>query len=205
MKEPIDYCSYRQKIKNSLFLAECFPVETADNVRLLLKVQKQKYSDATHVVHCYALGKRQEILGASDDGEPSGTAGGPCLNVIKAQGITNCLVTVTRWFGGTLLGTGGLAKAYGSSTAQLMKKAAAESKLVEIIETAAICFNVTYGSYSKIEKYFEQYCFIPSETVFTENVKISGTMPEEKLQSFLAFLTDATNGEIRQLMTEGTC
>ena len=99
-------------VKKSRFIAEIFPVKNQQDVRALLKAQKQKYADSSHVVHAFALGKNAEIMGMSDDGEPAGTAGRPVLAVLKGSGCTDILLTVTRYFGGTLLGTGGLVKAY---------------------------------------------------------------------------------------------
>ena len=91
--------------------------------RDLVKAQKSKYADATHVVHAFVIGSGAEILGMSDDGEPSGTAGRPTLDVLKGRGCTNTLITITRWFGGTLLGTGGLVKAYSGGAKQVIQKA----------------------------------------------------------------------------------
>ena len=76
-----------------------------------VKSQKAKYADATHVVHAFVIGPGAEVMGMSDDGEPSGTAGRPALDVLRGRGCTNTVLTITRWFGGTLLGTGGLVKA----------------------------------------------------------------------------------------------
>lgn len=92
-----------------------FPVETQAQAREKLHEVKQKYFDATHVVHAFSVGLKSETFGMSDDGEPSGTAGRPVLDVLKGSGITNILLTVTRYFGGTLLGTGGLVHAYSES------------------------------------------------------------------------------------------
>ena len=102
-------------IKNSRFISEVFPVETQAQAREKLHEVKQKYFDATHVVHAFSVGLKSETFGMSDDGEPSGTAGRPVLDVLKGSGITNILLTVTRYFGGTLLGTGGLVHAYSES------------------------------------------------------------------------------------------
>ena len=99
-------------IKGSRFISEIFPVTTQNEARELLKAQKTKYFDATHVVHAFIIGDTAGIMGMSDDGEPSGTAGRPVLDVLKGSGITNIMLTVTRYFGGTLLGTGGLMVAY---------------------------------------------------------------------------------------------
>ena len=109
-------------IKGSRFLAESFIISSQNQVREILKSQKQKYSDSTHVVHAFIAGKNGEIMGMSDDGEPSGTAGRPMLDVLKGRNCTNLMITVTRWFGGTLLGTGGLVHAYGDCTKSVLEK-----------------------------------------------------------------------------------
>ncbi len=111
----VEYAQNEIFIKNSRFLAEAFPVNSQQEARDCLKEQKLKYKEATHVVHAFVVGEQGEVLGCSDDGEPSGTAGKPALAVLKGAGITNLIITITRWFGGTLLGTGGLVKAYGDS------------------------------------------------------------------------------------------
>ena len=103
-------------IKGSRFISEVFSVSSQQEARDRLHEQKLRYSDATHVCHCFIAGLKAETCGMSDDGEPSGTAGRPMLDILKGSGITNILVTVTRYFGGTLLETGGLVKAYGDSS-----------------------------------------------------------------------------------------
>ncbi len=132
-------------VKKSRFLAEVFPVENQEAARALLKEQKARYPDAAHVVHAFAVGPDGLIQGCSDDGEPSGTAGRPVLEVLKGSNTTNILLTVTRWFGGTLLGTGGLVKAYGEAA-----KAVLESALTRPL-IAEVRFTVTLG-YDNHEK-----------------------------------------------------
>ena len=101
MKIPVKTSSAQLLIKGSRFLGETFILEEQGQVRSILKSQKQKYSDSTHVCHAFVFGKNAEIMGMSDDGEPGGTAGRPMLDVLKGSGSTNILVTVTRWFGDT--------------------------------------------------------------------------------------------------------
>ncbi len=93
-------------IKRSIFRAEIFYTEQAADAKDMVKRQKERYRDARHVVHAFVIGETGAVLGCSDDGEPAGTAGQPVLAVLKGSGITNILVTVTRWFGGTLQGNG---------------------------------------------------------------------------------------------------
>ena len=110
--------------KKSKFIANLFYIESREEAEDIIKMQKKKYYDARH--NCYAfrvLGEDGIIEKSSDDGEPSGTAGAPMLNILSKMEITNVLVIVTRYFGGILLGTGGLVKAYSNSTKLALEKA----------------------------------------------------------------------------------
>lgn len=121
----VHYAQITLKIKGSKFLAEVFPCASDKDARLLIKSQKDKYRNATHVTHAFIIGKDSSIMGKSDNGEPPGTAGSPMLLVLKNSGYTNILVTVTRWFGGTKLGIGGLVKAYGACVKEVLSAMAA--------------------------------------------------------------------------------
>ena len=99
--------------KKSRFISEARPVANEAEARAFLEEIRKKYWDATHNVWAYQLGDHHEITRYSDDGEPAGTAGQPVLNVLKGEGLRNVAVVVTRYFGGTLLGAGGLVRAYG--------------------------------------------------------------------------------------------
>ena len=101
--------------KKSRFIAQVFPVETEEEVATILEQMKKKYWDARHNCYAFVLGEASQISRCSDDGEPSGTAGRPILEVINGKELTNILIVVTRYFGGTLLGTGGLVRAYSQS------------------------------------------------------------------------------------------
>ena len=110
--------------KKSKFIANLFYIESREEAEDIIKMQKKKYYDARH--NCYAFRVLEEdgiIEKSSDDGEPSGTAGAPMLNILSKMEITNVLVIVTRYFGGILLGTGGLVKAYSNSTKLALEKA----------------------------------------------------------------------------------
>ena len=134
-------------IKNSRFISEVFPVETQAQAREKLHEVKQKYFDATHVVHAFSVGLKSETFGMSDDGEPSGTAGRPVLDVLKGSGITNILLTVTRYFGGTLLGTGGLVHAYSESAKEVLSICKAEP----YVEKSSFSFSCGYDLYQTVK------------------------------------------------------
>lgn len=141
MLHPVSYCKNELVIKKSRFLAECFPIERTADVRLLLKAKKEEYKNARHVVHSFVIGKNGEHQGSSDDGEPKGTAGHPSLAVLQHTKVTNILVTVTRWFGGILLGTGGLVRAYTESTKCLIEMAELQEERGEVDLTISCAYS----------------------------------------------------------------
>ena len=151
------YNSTELVIKGSRFIAEVFPVETQQEARDKLKEQKTHYSDATHVCHCFITGLQAEVMGMSDDGEPSGTAGRPMLDVLKGRNLTNVLLTVTRYFGGTLLGTGGLVKAYGDSAKLVLEKVFQDNCAEEYVKKSQFNFHCTYDFYDKIKRILDSY------------------------------------------------
>ena len=179
-------------IKHSRFIAEVFPVENQAAARELLKEQKQKYFDSTHVVHAFVIGKNAEILGMSDDGEPSGTAGRPVLDVLKGSGCTNIILTVTRYFGGTLLGTGGLVKAYSDSAKAVLEIA----KFEPIIEKSNFKFTLNYDMYEKVKYHFNHYHIDSLQEEFTEKITISGVIFADEFNSFKKEIEDLSNARI---------
>lgn len=119
------------KEKGSKFLAFSYPVHSQEEVKALLDVCRKSYHDARHVCYAYRLGVEGEVMRAVDDGEPSGTAGRPILGQIQSFGLTNVLVVVVRYFGGVLLGTGGLAVAYKLAAAEALRSVEIVEKIVE--------------------------------------------------------------------------
>ena len=192
----ISPCSYEETIKGSRFLSELFPCESQSAARDLVKAQKTKYPDATHVVHAFVIGSGAEILGMSDDGEPSGTAGRPTLDVLKGFGCTNTLVTITRWFGGTLLGTGGLVKAYSCGAKGVLQKAQAAGLFEELVEKCNFCFTCDYSLHKLIKLNMEQFALYDVTEEFAEGVKISGKVRAEQFDALAAKLMDLSNGKI---------
>lgn len=127
---------YREK--GSKFIAMAYPVGTVDEVREILTQIRKKYYDARHVCYAYMLGAGRTEFRANDDGEPSGTAGRPILGQINSRGLTDVLVIVVRYFGGVLLGTGGLIVAYREAAAEALEAAGKIERQVELALT--ICF-----------------------------------------------------------------
>ena len=192
MKVPTTNSSTESVIKGSRFLSESFMISSQAEVRELIKKQKQKYPDATHVCHAFICGKNAEIMGMSDDGEPGGTAGRPMLDVLKGRGVTNILVTVTRWFGGTLLGTGGLVKAYGDGAKDVLEKTTFE----ELVEKSAFSLECDYQQYQIVKKIFEGYPISDTTEDFGELIAISGQIHAAEFESFKSTVFDKTNGKV---------
>ena len=192
MNAPLSYARAELMIKGSRFLAELFPIAAQTEVRERLKAQKAKYADATHVVHAFICGKQAEVMGMSDDGEPGGTAGRPVLDVLKGRNVTNLLVTVTRWFGGTLLGTGGLVHAYGDSAKLVLDAAPVEP----LVEKAAFSLTCDYQTYQIVKHECARWTLYDVQEAFGERVAVSGFLAATDRAAFAAALFEKTNGAV---------
>ncbi len=177
--------------KRSRFIADVKPVETEADALEFLEEIKKKYWDARHHVFAYVL-EDNNVQRYSDDGEPAGTAGLPILDFIKKEGLSNLVVVVTRYFGGILLGTGGLVHAYTASA-----KAGVEA--AQPIEMRLCCEMVAECDYSllgKIQSEARERGYMISDTEYAENVKISVLVPVSETAAFEANLIDKTNGKV---------
>lgn len=191
-----EYISTELIIKNSRFLNELFPCTEQNEARAIVKSQKLKYADATHVVHAFVLGLSGEVLGMSDDGEPSGTAGHPALDVLKGKNCTNLVLTITRWFGGTLLGTGGLVKAYGDCAKSVLQAAEENNLLIPYVEKKAFAFSADYTLYQIIKRMIPNYNISDVAEEFSTDVNVSGLIYASEYEEFSARLKDLSNGRI---------
>lgn len=193
MKILMQYVFSELTVKNSKFLAEIFPISSAAEARDILKRQKEKYEDARHVVHAFITGESGEILGCSDDGEPSGTAGRPALAVLKGSGITNIMLTITRWFGGTLLGTGGLVKAYSDSAKLVLAEAVSE----EFIKKELFSFECSYAEWENLKRNLDEFSVEAVKIDYEEKVKFCGKIPGKNKQPFELFIENASKGSVK--------
>ena len=193
------YVTYEETIKGSRFLSELIPCSSQAEAREILKTQKAKYADATHVVHAFITGNGAEVKGMSDDGEPSGTAGRPALDVLSGRGCTNVILTITRWFGGTLLGTGGLVKAYGNGAKGVIAAADQEGAFQPLVEKTAFSFSTDYSLLKPIKNLMESGSlhFWNIKEDFGTEVTLTGEIQSDEYQNFAAKLKDLSNGKIR--------
>ena len=132
----------------------------------------------------------------SDDGEPGGTAGRPMLDVLKGSGITNVLLTVTRYFGGTLLGTGGLVKAYGDCAKSAVEKAVQENAVEELLEKKDFTFSASYQLYEIIKRQIKDYKLYDLEENFSDTVTLKGKILAEQYEGFSARIKNLSSGQI---------
>ncbi|QSH92934.1 YigZ family protein [Treponema medium] len=177
-------------VKKSVFRAEVFYTDNAQEAKETVKRQKDQYRDARHVVHAFVIGESGAVLGCSDDGEPAGTAGQPVLAVLKGSGITNILVTVTRWFGGTLLGTGGLVKAYSTAAKEALAKVHTEP----LIQKADFICECSYEDHNPLLRAAAHLPISFAQTEFAQTVRLSGSIPLEYCNELAQLVTEITKG-----------
>lgn len=169
-------------IQKSEFITRLYRVESVSEVDAILEKIRKKHYDATHNCYAYIIGDNQEIQKCSDDGEPSKTAGAPMMDVLKKNNMTNILAIVTRYFGGILLGAGGLVRAYSSSVSECLKLA----KLYDIKMQTKFQLTTSYAGYNSILKVIP-YIAIES-TSFTADVIILASCDIDKYDNLEADL-----------------
>lgn len=184
-------------INNSRFINELFICDSQSSARDLIKAQKEKYQDATHVCHAFVIGENAEVLGMSDAGEPSGTAGRPMLDVLKGSGITNIVLTVTRYFGGTLLGTGGLVKAYGDCAKSAVEKAREENAVEKLVYKTDFCFSMDYGLFETIKRQIKDFKLYDVQEEYSDSVTLKGKILTEQFDDFSARIKNLSSGKIQ--------
>ena len=177
--------------RKSIFIAEASPVESEREALEFIDSVKRKYPDANHHVYAYVI-KENSIARFTDDREPQGTAGLPVLDIIRKRGCTNAAIVVVRYFGGTLLGTGGLVRAYsGAAQGALL---AAEVITYDIYATYEL--ECSYSDFQKLGTIFAQSSFRQSGAEYTDVVKISGSIQRDGCVAFEDKLVQATSGRI---------
>lgn len=186
--------------KKSRFIATLRPVQDEGEAVSFIEEMKKKYWDASHNCPAYVIGTRQEVTRCSDDGEPSGTAGRPMLEVLLKEGICNAAVVVTRYFGGTLLGTGGLVRAYG----QAVKEGLKASRIVTMRYGQRLKLTADYGDIGRIQYLLGQNGISIQNAVYSETVSLEVMTALELSDRLKEELVEATAGRIRVEKLEET-
>ena len=176
--------------KKSRFIATVFSIESEEEALDIVAKMKKKYWDARHNCYAYVIGDNNQVQRFSDDGEPSQTAGKPMLDVLLAEQIHNVLVVVTRYFGGTLLGTGGLVRAYSKAT----KMGLDNSILVDKVHGTQLKIGLDYSGAQKVKHVFSQLDVYTIDTIYTDVVEEIVVVEDEILELLKKQVTEVTNG-----------
>ena len=190
-KTVASYAEAEISIKKSRFIATVKPVKTQEEAEEFLDELRKKYWNATHNCYAYQIGKKNEIQRFSDDGEPQGTAGKPMLDVLKGENLTNTIVVVTRYFGGTELGTGGLVRAYGRST----KEGILAAGIIECVLVRRYMVTIPYTLVGKIQYLLAENAYITEDEEYTEDVCLSVLVEEDNCEIFEDQIIQSTSGE----------
>ncbi|MBE5898926.1 MAG: YigZ family protein [Lachnospiraceae bacterium] len=176
-------------VKKSRFIAELKYVETEEEATTFIKEKKKQYHDARHNCSCYIIG--EELKKSSDDGEPSGTAGRPMLEVLEGKDLINVVAVVTRYFGGVLLGTGGLVRAYQDA----VKEALLNCDFLHTVVVNKVNVTLDYSIWPKIENYCKEKGVVVGEVEFAENVKAKLKIRVDNTDKVIDDIIEITNGK----------
>ena len=180
--------SANYEINKSKFISHITHVESEESAREFVLTIRKKFFDATHNCSAWILGERGDKQKSNDDGEPGGTAGNPILDAIKKNGLTNCAVVVTRYFGGIKLGAGGLIRAY-SHSATLAINAA---RLVQMTTFRKISLTLEYNFLATVENFLRQKKIRVTNTNYTDVAELELLLSPAQFENFLAEMNDLT-------------
>ncbi len=183
------------EVKHSRFITTIEPADTTEAALDFISQLKHEFPDATHNCWAYLIGPpgSTDRIGLSDDGEPHGVAGKPMLTTIQHSGIGDIVVVVTRYFGGTKLGKGGMVKAY----TQAVKTALEQLKTTEKIDWIELTVKAGYQLLDSIEHLLPEFEVVLFEKQFAEQIILKLKLPEEHLQQFSTRLTDLSSGQVK--------
>jgi uncharacterized YigZ family protein len=183
--------TWEQVIEKSRFIGVVFPVASTEDVELKLEEIRQVYPNARHYVYAYRLYKGK-LEKSTDDGEPQGTGGRPVLDVLQYRQIWDVLVVVIRYFGGILLGAGGLTRAYGGTARQLMDHTVV-SRLVPHITYE---LEASYDWFEPLKYWLKQFCWMTANEEFTATVKLQVYIPWNEREKFTQWLDEFTQRKV---------
>ncbi len=184
-------------VKKSRFIASVKPVTSQDEALAFISEISKKYWDATHNVYAYSI-REGGVKRFSDDGEPQGTAGIPTLDVLEKSGVTDCAVVVTRYFGGIMLGAGGLVRAYSHSASLGINKAGIVTRAI-CAKCEALC---DYAFYGRLASLIPENGGIIEDSVFEDNVRVIFRIKKDESPAILAKIIDASNGRFEAKITD---
>lgn len=190
---PLKTISVEIEIKKSRFIAVAVPLKSPEQAKSLILQTRKEHPDASHVVHAYILGKRGDLFSMSDDREPRNTAGRPVLEVLKGSGITNILVMVIRYFGGTKLGTGGLVHAYSGAAKEVLSCVPVE----KLIQKTSFSLVIGYELYEQAKIILSVHHVEMLDEIFETSITITGKLPEIEYVTASEKITNLSSGRAR--------
>ncbi len=190
-REPTNTVTRELLFKKSRFIAIAMKINNIEEIKTIVSKTKAEHPNANHVVHAAIIGNQGTIYSYSDDKEPKNTAGRPAFEVLKGSNLTNIIVLIIRYFGGTLLGTGGLVKAYGESTKEVLKDIISQ----EIIDKKVFLIKTGYERFERIKILLDKHnCKIIEET-FESTVIIKGELPTTNCTSLKEDIIELSNAK----------
>jgi uncharacterized YigZ family protein len=192
VKVPVNGCLAEIVVRRSRFIAEGSRLDDPASVKAAVSGVRESHPGCSHVVWAFLCGSAGETAGMSDDHEPKGTAGRPVLEVIRGSGITNLLVTVTRYFGGTKLGTGGLVKSYTTAAQAVI----AALPVQELVERRSFSLTMPYELYDPLKRIADEFSVLTTAESFTGTVVLEGTLPAVDTEEFSRRIQSATSGRV---------
>ena len=182
--------------KKSRFIANTAPICSEEEAVAFISAKKKEYWDARHNCYAFSIGHNHELTRCSDDGEPSGTAGRPILDILLREDIHNAVVVVTRYFGGVLLGTGGLVRAYQQAAQEGLR----QSVVIEKRQGLLMDIHTDYNGLGKIQYILAQHEIAVQDTLYTQKVQIQAVVPTVQKEEIIKAVTEGTNGTARLVM-----
>ena len=186
------YASFEYEDRKSVFIGEAMPVSTEDEALSFIESVKKKYPDARHHVYAYVL-RENSIMRFTDDREPQGTAGMPVLDIIRKNGLTDTVIVVTRYFGGTLLGTGGLVRAYSSAALGAVENA----EIITYDVYSTLLIETSYSDYQKFAPIFNELGYRSADVRYTDKVILNGSIRKTVANDLIDKLVQITSGRVK--------
>lgn len=187
--------------KKSRFIATVKPIESEEEALEFLAAMKKKYWNASHNCFAFVVGENQQLQRCSDDGEPQGTAGRPMLDVLLGEDVHNVIVVVTRYFGGTLLGTGGLVRAYSKAVQEGLRN----SQVIVKKTGALLSVRTDYTGLGKLQYILGQRGLTITGSDYSDIVVVESLVPEDQVKELKEAITEATNGRAVFVKEEPVC
>ncbi len=196
---PLEAVETEILVVNSRFIANLAPVNSVEEARAIIAEVKKLHPTASHHVPAFVIGHGKSVIThCSDDGEPSGTAGRPALAVLQGSGLGNVVVVVTRYFGGTKLGTGGLVKAYGDAVREVLKGV----KFATLLPTTTLMFVTPYRLFDQVTRLMEAHFGQILGTDFLEEITVTVRFKVEELEAFTNQLSNLSAGQVEPIVIE---